>query len=162
MTAIAPVFLFAAFKKLDFFEQINYYSIQILNSLGGAEIYSYSQKFIGDYVTGILFVISLFYSKYLLLYVPNQSVQLIAKYKIDKGIQYLAGSTLSIYLYHFPLLLFFSVMLSLSPTSKLDNIILISLTFVTAFLLSRITESKKHVFLHYINLVFAYFRRERQ
>jgi peptidoglycan/LPS O-acetylase OafA/YrhL len=66
--------------------------------------------------------------------------------KIEKPVRAVAGATLSIYLYHFPLLLLFGALLHVRATSPawVNGVILIG-TLGCCFALSAVTERRKHL-----------------
>ena len=70
---------------------------------------------------------------------------------LGRPIRYMAGFTFSLYLYHLPLLLVFSVVLDHDPASAFDQAILYTLTLVTVWLLGLFTEQKKDVFREVID-----------
>jgi peptidoglycan/LPS O-acetylase OafA/YrhL len=66
--------------------------------------------------------------------------------KIEKPVRWVAGATLSIYLYHYPLLYLFGALFRVEPTSpSWKNFVIVVLTLASCFALSSVTESKKRL-----------------
>ena len=64
--------------------------------------------------------------------------------KIEKPVRWVAGATLSIYLYHYPLLYLFGALFRVEPTSPFwTNLAIVVCTLACCFVLSAFTESKK-------------------
>jgi peptidoglycan/LPS O-acetylase OafA/YrhL len=75
---------------------------------------------------------------------------------IEMPIRWVAGSTLSLYLYHFPLLLFFGAIFRIQPTSPFwMNAALLLCTLACCLALSSVTEAKKRLVQAWIEAVFA-------
>lgn len=74
----------------------------------------------------------------------------------EKVIRFFANSSFSIYLFHFPLLLFFGAILNHDPSSSMDIMILFIVTFIACILLAQITEKKKYIYKKYIVLIWNY------
>lgn len=100
---------------------------------------------LSDYVIGALFAASLIGFKGIAPFFES------TLFLFSKSIRAAAGCTFSLYLYHYPLLLFFRAMAPGSDAvSRTDRSLLISSLvvvgpFVTSFLLSLVTEQKKDV-----------------
>jgi peptidoglycan/LPS O-acetylase OafA/YrhL len=66
--------------------------------------------------------------------------------KIEKPVRYVAGATLSIYLYHYPLLYLSGALFRVEPTSPLwKNLGIVVCTLACCIALSAVTESKKRL-----------------
>jgi peptidoglycan/LPS O-acetylase OafA/YrhL len=74
--------------------------------------------------------------------------------RVERPVRTVAGATLSIYLYHYPLLYFFGAFLHVTPTSPhWMSIAIISCTLLSCFALSTVTESKKRVARRWLEIV---------
>jgi peptidoglycan/LPS O-acetylase OafA/YrhL len=66
--------------------------------------------------------------------------------KIQRPVRWVAGATLSIYLYHYPLLCMFSALFHAEPTSSSwKNLAIVVSTLACCIALSAVTESKKRL-----------------
>jgi len=66
--------------------------------------------------------------------------------KIDKPVRWIAGATLSIYLYHYPLLYLFGAMFCVKQASPFwINLSIVGCTLACCFALSAVTENKKRL-----------------
>jgi peptidoglycan/LPS O-acetylase OafA/YrhL len=66
--------------------------------------------------------------------------------RIDKPVRWIAGATLSIYLYHYPLLYLFGAIFCVEPTSPFwINLSIVACTLACCFALSAVTENKKRL-----------------
>jgi peptidoglycan/LPS O-acetylase OafA/YrhL len=64
---------------------------------------------------------------------------------IARPIRYCAGLTFSIYLFHYPLLLFFSACYGREASGTVDQVLLLASTLIAIALLGAVTERKKEV-----------------
>jgi peptidoglycan/LPS O-acetylase OafA/YrhL len=113
-----------------------------LERLLGEELHlqlSFSRQFISDYYLGL--VLALHFTGLRVLLARLNSVPR----SIEAPIRYLAGATFSIYLFHQPLLWFYSAVFSWVGEGVPRYVVVVPLTIVTAFVLSSFTEQKKHI-----------------
>ena len=143
---LARLFLFLAPVLLYIFFKDQGTPVIDLSFLGD---FGYSKYFIHDYSTAIflgLFILSFKYA----------DIALIKKFLIkhERSIRYFASTTFTLYLFHFPLLLFYGAILNHNPNSTQDIILLGVITFVTCLLIAEYTERKKYIFKKYIAIVY--------
>jgi peptidoglycan/LPS O-acetylase OafA/YrhL len=103
----------------------------------GVEMMRKTNVFLTDYILGVIvalnFVGAVIVGRHLKP-APNW---------IAGPIRYCAGFTFSLYLYHFPLLLMYSVLLGHDPASASDQAVLYGVTLATCWGLGLVTERKK-------------------
>ncbi len=141
---LAPILFLYSFT---FYNEVNHY----LASLMGDNLQSklgFSGGFITDYVTGFFVGVHILSMKYINFTSLNKML-----YGGEKMIRFFANSSFSIYLFHFPLLLFFGAVLSHNPNSIVDIIILFTLTLVSCLIIAQFTEKKKYFYKKYITLI---------
>jgi peptidoglycan/LPS O-acetylase OafA/YrhL len=105
---------------------------------------SFSRQFISDYYLGLVLALHFVGLRVLLAqvnFVPGS---------LEAVIRYLAGATFSIYLFHQPLLWFYSAVFSWVEAGIPRYAVVVPLTIVTAFILSIFTEQKKNVWKQWL------------
>jgi peptidoglycan/LPS O-acetylase OafA/YrhL len=113
-----------------------------LRTLLGDELHlqlSFSRQFISDYYLGAMLSLHFIGLRVLLARLNN-----VPRW-LEATIRYLAGATFSIYLFHQPLLWFYSAVFSTVEDEILRYQIIVPLTLVTIYILSIFTEQKKDV-----------------
>lgn len=113
-----------------------------LKNLLGAELHlqlSFSRQFITDYYLGLVLAFHFVGLRVLLARIDS------VPRSLEKCIRYLAGATFSIYLFHQPLLWFYSAVFSWVDAGIARYVVVVPITLVTIFILSAFTEQKKHV-----------------
>lgn len=65
--------------------------------------------------------------------------------RFEKPIRYCSGLTFSIYLYHYPLLQFFSAIYDQTMNTVVRNSLLLLTTLLVIVILGNLTEKKKHI-----------------
>jgi peptidoglycan/LPS O-acetylase OafA/YrhL len=118
-----------------------------LNKLLGDELHqqlSFSRQFISDYYLGVMLALH-FIGLRVLLARLNKVPR-----RLEATMRYLAGATFSIYLFHQPLLWFYSAVFSTVQESIHRYQIIVPLTLVTIYILAIFTEHKKHVWKNWI------------
>ncbi len=100
---------------------------------------SFSRQFITDYYLGAVLALHFVGMRVLLANTEQVAPNL------EKPIRYLAGATFSIYLYHQPLLWFFSAVFSWIEIGLPRYTLVVPLTLLSTFVLSTFTEQKKHI-----------------
>lgn len=106
-----------------------------LNGLPKADL-RYSQFFMGDYLIALLVGLNLHAARYC-------GFSLLKRW--PRAIRWPASLTFSLYLFHMPLLLFYTALLGLSNRSIGDFVLLLACVLTTVALLGSVTERKKHV-----------------
>lgn len=118
-----------------------------LQQLLGADLHlqlSFSRQFISDYYLGILLSLHFIGLRILLA-----RVKVLPK-RLEVTIRYLAGATFSIYLFHQPLLWFYSAIFSSVEEGLPRYQIVVPLTFLSIFVLATFTEQKKNLWRDWI------------
>lgn len=128
----------------NFYNEINEYVYSILGNDIKSKL-GFSAGFITDYITAFFIGIHILSMKYININILNKTL-----WGGEKVIKFFANSSFSLYLFHFPLLLFFGAILNHNPNSGIDIFILFSLTFTSCILLAQFTEKKKYVYKKYI------------
>jgi peptidoglycan/LPS O-acetylase OafA/YrhL len=105
---------------------------------------SFSREFIGDYYLGIMLALHFAGLRILLAQVQHLPRHL------ETTIRFLAGATFSIYLFHQPLIWFYSAAFSSVEAGLPRYIAVVPLTIVTCFVFSTFTEKKKNVWKGWI------------
>jgi peptidoglycan/LPS O-acetylase OafA/YrhL len=83
--------------------------------------------------------------------------------KIERPVRWVAGATLSIYLYHYPLLYLFGALFRVEPTSPFwKNLAIVVCTLGCCFALSAFTESKKRTVRGWLETLWLMMVRLRQ
>ena len=104
----------------------------------GRDYLSFSIIFVPAILFGALVAMNLFAFPSLERYLASPLA------RIEKPVRWVAGATLSIYLYHFPLLYLFGAAFRVEPSSPFwINLAIVLATLACCFALSAVTESKK-------------------
>ena len=115
------------------------YSERIMRDIFSAhtlQLLEFSKSFPIDYVIGLLVAVNILGFKAL-------SVIFSFGKRLSWFVSYVASFTLSIYLYHYPLLIFFVALLKPKPEDSFTQLLVVGLTFSVIFLLGIFTEHKK-------------------
>jgi len=130
---ITTPIVFILFKKFGILSFVD------IPSLG------YSRLLVGDYITGIILFINI-------LSIRNMKLELLEKCSII--IKYFANFSFSIYLYHFPILIFLISILNYNTS----NIYIVSCVgfgvIIICYLLSLVTERKKYIYKKVLKKIF--------
>ena len=110
---------------------------------------SFSRQFISDYYLGIVLSLHFIGLRVLLARVKDIPAS------VEKSIRYLAGATFSIYLFHQPLLWFYSAVFSSVEAGIPRYQIVVPLTLVTIYILAMFTEQKKELWKAWIEQLLA-------
>jgi peptidoglycan/LPS O-acetylase OafA/YrhL len=105
---------------------------------------SFSREFLGDYYLGAMLALHFIGLRILLAKVKQLPKQL------ESTIRFLAGATFSIYLFHQPLLWFYSAVFASVEEGLPRYLAVVPLTLITCFVLSAFTEKKKNVWKGWI------------
>ncbi|MFC7050753.1 acyltransferase family protein [Emcibacter nanhaiensis] len=122
-----------------------------LEAFMGAENHknlAFSRQFISDYLLGIFIGMH---------FVAMRGIcNSLEKFPVwlEKIIRNIAGSTFTLYLTHMPLLLFYRAAFYEETMSGQKYAFILGLTVVTAYLIARVTENKKHVWKRWVQTVF--------
>ena len=144
------IFFSSPFLFLLVFSQYNEIN-QAIYSIIGENIQSklgFSAGFVTDYMTGFFIGVHILSVKYINIAPLNKML-----WGGEKVIRFFANSSFSLYLFHFPLLLFFGAVLNHNPNSIIDIVLLFCVTFVSCLLLAQVTEKKKYVYKRYITFI---------
>lgn len=127
--------VYALVKSLHGFDAINGAVNQLLADWPHEHL-RYSQFFIGDYLIGGLVLVNIFAARY-------------CEFRAFAGrarfIRFAASFTFSLYLFHMPLLKFYSAIFHTDTHSVGDYGLLLAAVVATVVLLGLVTERKKHV-----------------
>lgn len=140
----APILFLVSFTQ---YNKIDSYIYSILGDAIKSSI-GFSSGFLTDYITAFFVGFQLLSMKYV-----NFTILKRALLGGEKTIRFFANSSFSIYLFHFPLLLFFGAVLNHNPTSIVDIVVLFSITLTTCLLLAQVTEKKKYFYKKHITLI---------
>jgi peptidoglycan/LPS O-acetylase OafA/YrhL len=143
---VTTPFIFLYF--FTFYNEINQFIYTFLGESVKAKL-GFSYTFMTDYITGFFVGLHILSVKYVNFTILNKML-----WWGDKMIRFFANSSFSIYLFHFPLLLFFGALFDHNPNSIVNIVILFFTTIVTCLLLAQVTEKKKYVYKKYITLIF--------
>jgi len=105
---------------------------------------SFSRQFISDYYLAVVLSLHFIGLRILLAQVKDLPMRL------ETTIRYLAGATFSIYLFHQPLLWFYSAVFSTVEEGIPRYLIVVPLTLLSIYLLSIFTEQKKNLWKGWI------------
>jgi hypothetical protein len=105
--------------------------------------FGWSQNFLGDYAVGALVAINILSVPYLRLPGPVRGVPTKA---VESTIRGPASMTFTLYVFHFPLLCFLTAIAPFDPRSIPHNLALWGVVWALVFLISRVSEAKKHVY----------------
>ncbi|MCP5128684.1 MAG: acyltransferase [Pseudomonadales bacterium] len=114
---------------------------------------AFSRQFVSDYYLGVVLSLHFVAMKTLLARVGQPPR------RFEVAVRYLAGATFSIYLFHQPLLWFFSAVFASIEPDIGRYVIAVCLTFLSAMLLSTVTERKKHWWHNWIVQLLALVER---
>lgn len=126
-----------AYCTIKYFGGLDVINGMVNTALGGfpeAKL-RYSQYFVGDYVTATLVLINIWSALYCDFKLPASA---------GKAIRLAASFTFSLYLFHMPLLYFYSVVLGTAPASLADFLLLLTTVLLTVIVLGMFTERRKH------------------
>lgn len=112
---------------------------------------AHASEFLRDYIVGLLVSINIFSSKYLWRVFSNVDMPNLIKI-FRKTVKHIASMTYSLYLFHFPLLLFLIAATPYSPANIIHNILLIGSSLIIIYLLSQFTERKKNKVKNWLEL----------
>lgn len=104
--------------------------------------FNYANAFLFDWLLGIVIAANLFAAKSMTEGVAWIRAALTQRL-IARSIQLLAGMTFTMYLLHYPALLFFKALLGTDATSGMESLLLIAALFAFLVLVSEITERRK-------------------
>jgi len=110
---------------------------------------SFSRQFLSDYYLGVMLAFHFAGLRVLLAHVENLPRLL------EATIRYLAGATFSIYLFHQPLLWFYSAVFSGVEAGIPRYLVVVPSTLVTIFVLAIFTEQKKSVWKAWLEQLLA-------
>jgi peptidoglycan/LPS O-acetylase OafA/YrhL len=110
---------------------------------------SFSRQFISDYYLGVMLALHFIGLRVLLARVNDLPQRLTAT------VRYLAGATFSIYLFHQPLLWFYSAVFSGVQEGIPRYLIVVPCTLLSIFVLSTFTEQKKNVWKRWVEQLLA-------
>jgi peptidoglycan/LPS O-acetylase OafA/YrhL len=119
-----------------------------LQRLLGDELHlqlSFSRQFISDYYLGLMLSLHFIGLRVLLARIED-----LPPRRLETTIRYLASATFSIYLFHQPLLWFYSAVFSAVEEGIPRYVIVVPLTLLTIYILSAFTEQKKDVWKSWI------------
>jgi peptidoglycan/LPS O-acetylase OafA/YrhL len=105
---------------------------------------SFSRQFISDYYLGV--ILSLHFVALRVLLTPVNDLP----QWLESPVRYLAGATFSIYLFHQPLLWFYSAVFSSVEEGIPRYLVVLPFTLVSIFVLSSFTEQKKNLWKRWI------------
>jgi len=145
--SLIPVFVYFYLSEANIFALADEVSRNILNKLGGYTDYTWSKDFLSDYLVGLLFVLHLLW---LYKYAVHKRKGYMIKEVIVKLVTHFSGATLSIYLYHFPLLMFFKALQNADIITYKSVSILALLVILSAYSLSFVTESRKNSYFDFL------------
>jgi peptidoglycan/LPS O-acetylase OafA/YrhL len=123
-----------------------------LQHLLGDELHlqlSFSRQFISDYYLGAMLSLHFIGLRVLLGRVKDLPTRL------ESAIRFLAGATFSIYLFHQPLLWFYSAVFSAVAEGMPRYLIVVPSTLLSIYLLSTFTEQKKNLWKGWIEQLLA-------
>ncbi len=123
-----------------------------LKHLLGDELHlqlSFSRQFISDYYLAVVLSLHFIGLRVLLAQVKD------LPRRLETTIRYLAGATFSIYLFHQPLLWFYSAVFSGVDEGIPRYVIVVPMTLVSIYLLAMFTEQKKNVWKVWIEQLLA-------
>ena len=98
---------------------------------------SFSRQFPTDYYLGLVLALHFVGLRVLL-----RDVEAIPGW-FDRGVRYFAGATFSIYLFHQPLLCFYSAVFSFVDEGLSRYLLVVPMTLLTALALATVTEHRK-------------------
>jgi peptidoglycan/LPS O-acetylase OafA/YrhL len=129
---------------------------EYLKNLLGAQLHkqlSFSGRFISDYYLGAMLALHFIGVRVLLARIQD------VPRRLQSSIRYLAGATFSIYLFHQPILWFYSAIFSSVEQGLPRYMIVVPLTIISVFVLSRYTEQKKELWKDWIEQLLGVLER---
>ena len=114
---------------------------------------SFSRQFPTDYFLGLALALHFVGLRVLL-----RNVTAIPE-RFDRVVRYLAGATFSVYLFHQPLLWFYSAVFSFIDEGLARYALVFPITLITCFVLATYTEHKKHVWKAWVEALLAWFEK---
>lgn len=111
---------------------------------------SFSRQFISDYYLGVVLSLHFAGMRVLLARVDEIPKQL------EVAVRYLAGATFSIYLFHQPLLWFYSAVFSWVEEGLSRYLVVVPLTVLSIYVLSMFTEQKKNLWNGWLEQLLIY------
>jgi peptidoglycan/LPS O-acetylase OafA/YrhL len=132
---------FAAFAVLKFWRLDDALDAWVNAALGGfpAQHLRYSKWFLGDYLVGGSMALAIFAAR-------DAGLGALGRAATKRALAQAASYTFTLYLLHFPLLVFFSVALGHDPNSAASLIVLVCATLAAVILVAHFTEHRKDVF----------------
>jgi peptidoglycan/LPS O-acetylase OafA/YrhL len=118
-----------------------------LKSMLGADLHlqlSFSRQFIGDYYLGVMLSLHFVGLRVLLAKVRHLPQWL------ERPVRYLAGATFSIYLFHQPLLWFFSAVFVAVDEGLPRYLLVVPCTLIVIYALATVTEKRKALWSRWI------------
>jgi len=129
---IGSILCYLLFRSLFLDNYLYDFSISLLGEYFGHQYLSWSRYFISDYVVGTLVCINFLGFAFI------QSHWTTVLFKLESGIRLIASLTFTLYLFHFPLMSFISVVCD-------DNRVIIGVTLmITGILGIKIERSKRY------------------
>lgn len=112
---------------------------------------AYSSFFVSDFALGIAVSMTIFFfaQGFCNLDVPK---------RVEKGVRSVADMTFSLYLYHFPILLFCAAAFNVRERSSVQTFTVIAGIVVVVILLSRVTEARKNLVRRWIGELWTLLR----
>jgi len=139
-----------------YYSEINTFIYSILGE-NMIEKLGFSKEFITDYITGFFTGLHILSMKYINLNILNKIL-----FRGERMIRFFANSSFSIYLFHFPLFLFFAALFNHNPNSVIDIVVLFIVTILSCIIIAQYTENKKYVYKKYITIIWTNIERRIQ
>lgn len=136
---VLPILIYAVYRGLRFNVLLDEATRSLLGSRFIDQYLGYSQAFANDYLVGCL-VASHFVG---VVSVSRGYFFAKALAYLERPIRFLAGYTFSVYLLHFPLLLFFAAMIGNDPTNAVHQFAVLAGTVLIILLVGTYTEKRK-------------------
>ncbi len=136
---IVPIIVYAWLKSAGIYLEARSFTMQILGEHFVRSQLKFSDEFLISYLYGGLIAINFIGINAI---APVIEKGLVA---FERPIRYWAGLTFSIYLFHYPLLQFFSALYGMSVHNPMRHLVLLGSTLGAIVLLGNVTEKKKHV-----------------
>ncbi|HKT40810.1 MAG TPA: acyltransferase [Rhodanobacteraceae bacterium] len=103
----------------------------------------YSQFFAGDYLIATLVLMNIYSARYCEFAILS---------RCSRWVTLAASFTFSLYLFHMPLMKFYSTLMHVNPHSRLMYALLLGLTVTSVVLLGTVTEWRKHTLRRWLAL----------
>jgi len=123
-----------------------------LKRLLGDELHlrlSFSRQFISDYYLGVILSLHFVGLRILLAHIKT------VPRRLESTVRYLAGATFSIYLFHQPLLWFYSAVFAFVEEGLSRYLVVVPSTILSIFVLAAFTEQKKNVWKGWVEQLLA-------